>query len=127
MQRRVSWRPASHFFAGPGVASGLSERCGWRTQYVSRNAKGRGRQKYATAPPPAQLLVVIGLRTERRLLHLHEELDVALGLPDLVGQQLKALLRFESGEDAAQLPHDLDFLGREEVLLAPGAGGVDVH
>src|SRR6478752_9172146 len=67
------------------------------------------------ARPLTQLLVVIGLRTKRRLLHLHEELNVALGLPDLVGQQLKALLRFESGEDAAQLPHDLDFLGGKQV------------
>jgi hypothetical protein len=75
------------------------------------NDKGVGPTKQPPAPPLAKLLVVIRLRTKRRLLNLHQELNVALGLPDLVGQQLKALLRFESGEDAAQLPHDLDFLG----------------
>ena len=32
----------------------------------------------------------------------------------------------EAAEDAAQLPHDLQLLAREEDLLAAGAGGVDV-
>src|SRR6478735_2403667 len=86
----------------------------------------RGRQN-ASAPPLVKLLVVIRLSTKRRLLDLHEELDVALGFPDLVGEQFKALLGFESGEDAAQLPHDLDFFGREQVFFAAGAGCVDIH
>src|SRR5215210_6635599 len=77
------------------------------TKVGAENPRGCPREGSGT-PPLKTLLVVIRLRTKRRLLHLHEELDVALGLPDLVGQEFQALLGLKPGQDTAQLPHDLD-------------------
>src|SRR6478609_7567986 len=62
----------------------------------------------------------------RGLLDLEEELGVRLGLAQLVQQQLDGLLAVERVQDAAQLPDDLELLGRAEDLLLAGTGGVEV-
>ncbi|MBI4944737.1 MAG: hydrogenase maturation protease, partial [Actinobacteria bacterium] len=79
--------------------------------------------QFAGCCPP----VVVAAGDRRRLLHLHEELDVALGLLDPVEEQLDRLLRLERAHDPAELPDDAELLLRHEDLLTPGAGGVDVH
>src|SRR5664280_2157756 len=61
-----------------------------------------------------------------RLLNLHEELDVALGLLEPVNEQLDALLLVEGGEHPTQLPDDLELLVGHQDLLAARARGVDV-
>src|SRR5699024_7720678 len=76
--------------------------------------------------PPLRGLVLVAELDRARLLDLGEELVVRLGLAQPVDEELDALLGVEGREDAAQLPHDLQLLLREEDLLTPGAGGVDV-
>src|SRR4051794_32162740 len=78
------------------------------------------------APRVTWSVVVAAARDRRRLLHLHEELEVAAVLLHPVEQQLDGLLRLERAHDTAQLPDDVELLLRHEDLLTPGAGGVDV-
>src|SRR5690606_18879048 len=61
-----------------------------------------------------------------RLVDLHEELDVALGLLQLAQHEFETLLAFESGQQATQFPHDGEFVLRHEQFLAPRAGRLDV-
>src|SRR6476646_2593510 len=70
--------------------------------------------------------VVVVALDRGRLLDLHEELDVAARLLQAVDEQLDALLRVERGQHPAQLPDDLELLGRHEDLLAARARRVDV-
>src|SRR5690349_13979628 len=70
---------------------------------------------------------VVPVRPRGRLLDLHQELDVALRLLQALEQQLEGLLAVETGEHAAELPDDGQFLLAHQQLLATGAGldGVD--
>src|SRR4051794_4029411 len=72
-------------------------------------------------------VVSTGARSGRRLLDLHQELDVVLRLLQPLEQQLEGLLAVEAGEHPAQLPHDGQLLLAEQQLLAAGArlDGVD--
>src|SRR5690606_24303857 len=45
---------------------------------------------------------------------------------ELGEHDLELLLQFETGEGTTQAPGDLDLLGREQLLFATGARGVDV-
>src|SRR5690625_3977575 len=63
----------------------------------------------------------------RVLLDRHQELGVRLRLLEPLQQQLERLLLLERSEHAAQLPHDRQLLAAHQLLLAAGAGGVDVH
>ena len=56
--------------------------------------------------------VLVG--TQRRLLDLHEELDVVARLLQLVQQQLERLLGLQRGEDPAQLDDDGQLLRQSE-------------
>src|SRR5699024_11111985 len=89
----------------------------------------------AGAPPPSSARLRVRCRSvlvrgrlgqRRRLLHLEQELCVRRRLLELRQQQLDRLLLLEAGQEAAQLPHDLALLGPHEVLLAAGAGAVDI-
>src|ERR1035437_8415729 len=74
---------------------------------------------------PNRSVVLVHLN-RGRLLDLHEELDVALGLLEPVNEQLDALLLVEGGQHPAQLPNDLELLVGHQDLLAAGTRGVDV-
>src|SRR6266545_973599 len=67
------------------------------------------------------------VRVDGRLLDLHEELGVALGLLHLVEEQLDRLLLLQRVQDAAELPDDGELLGTHQDLLLTGTGGVHVH
>src|SRR5699024_1660073 len=56
------------------------------------------------------------------LLHLHQELGVALGVLHLVQEQLDGLLGVERVQHPTQLPDDVELLARHEDLLLTGAG-----
>src|SRR4051794_9424557 len=68
--------------------------------------------------------VVVAAAAGRRrgLLHLHQELDVALGLLEPLEQQLECLLTVETGENPAELPDDRKLLLAHQQLLATGTG-----
>src|SRR5690606_19764119 len=89
----------------------------------------------AGSPPPSSARLRVRCRSvvvrgrlgqRRRLLHLEQELRIGGRLLELREEQLDRLLLLEAGQEAAQLPHDLALLGPHEVLLAAGAGAVDV-
>ena len=61
-----------------------------------------------------------------RLLHLEQELGVALRLLAACEQQLERLLQVERVEHPAQLPDDLELVGASRISSLTGAGGVDV-
>src|SRR5690349_22805853 len=64
--------------------------------------------------------------TEGGLLDLHEKLGVALGLAQLLHQQLERLLRFERVQHPAQLPDDLELVRREQDFFLTSARRVHV-
>src|SRR6185312_7937739 len=64
--------------------------------------------------------------TEGGLLHLEQELGVALGLAHLLHEQLERLLRLKRVQHPAQLPDDLELLRGEQDLFLPGARRVHV-
>src|SRR4051794_27832328 len=69
---------------------------------------------------------VLGAVVRRGLLHLQEELVVALRLPHAVEQQLERLLGLQGVEDPPEPPDDLELVRRQQELLLAGAGRVDV-
>src|SRR5690606_11138508 len=73
-----------------------------------------------------RVTVAVPRAARQRLLDLHEELDVRARLLELGEHDLELLLQFETGEGTTQAPGDLDLLGREQLLFATGARGVDV-
>src|SRR5499427_5885568 len=64
--------------------------------------------------------------TEGGLLHLEQELGVALGFAQLLHEQLERLLRLERVQHPAQLPDDLELVRREQDLFLAGARRVHV-
>src|SRR5690242_9324900 len=67
--------------------------------------------------PGRRSVVAVGARG--RLLDLHEELDVALGLLEPLDEQLERLLALEARQHPAQLPDDRQLLlAHEEVVAA---------
>src|SRR3954452_4587387 len=60
---------------------------------------------------------------ERRLLHLHQELDVVARLAHPVEQQLQRLLGLQRRQHPRELENDRQSPWREEDLLLAGAGG----
>src|SRR3954447_6048608 len=97
----------------------------------TRRRRGVNRNQGAIVPPattprpiamfPTHDCLVAGDVARGRLLHLHQELDVRLALPQPLQQQLEGLLAVESGEHATQLPDDLELLLAHQELLAAGA------
>src|SRR3954469_6085382 len=81
-------------------------------------------------PPSVVVSAAVAVAVARhrhRLLDLHEELGVALGLLHPVQQQLEGLLGLQGVQHPAELPGDLELvLGHQDLFLA-GAGRVDVH
>src|SRR6476620_8363043 len=65
-----------------------------------------------TGRPSGSVLV----RAQRRLLDLHQELDVVAGLLQLVEQQFQSLLWLQGGEHPAELDDDGELLGVHEDL-----------
>src|SRR5215212_8847345 len=70
--------------------------------------------------------VTVGAALRHRRVDLHQELDVARGLLELVEDELEALLALETRQHATQLPHDGELVLAHEQLLAARARGVDV-
>src|SRR6476620_12399071 len=108
------------------MPSPLPRKSVWFTWW---NAGGRGvfrsrrRRSVGQYPRSARSVVT---RAQRRLLDLHQELDVVAGLLQLVEQQLQRLLGLERGEHPAQLDDDGELLGVHEDLFLAGARRVDV-
>src|SRR5580692_10984290 len=67
------------------------------------------------------------LAAERGLLDLEQELGVALGLAHLLHEQLESLLGLQRVQHAAQLPDDLELIGREQDLFLTSARRVHVN
>src|SRR3954453_24073737 len=83
------------------------------------------------ATPPSHSMIsgagsVVVAVVRSRLLHLQQELVVALRLPHAVEQQLERLLGLQGVEDPPEPPDDLELVRRQQELLLAGSGGVDV-
>src|SRR3954467_10291471 len=69
---------------------------------------------------------VLGAVVRGGLLHLEQEVVVALRLLHPVEEQLEGLLDVQRVKDPAQTPDDLQLVRRQQDLLLAGAGGIDV-
>src|SRR3954447_8388450 len=102
----------------------------WRRENAEQLAGTSGRvgvpSAFSAATGPAARSIV-GDVARRRLLDLHEELDVRLALLEPLQQELEGLLPVETREHPAELPDDLELLLAHQQLLAAGAAldGVD--
>src|SRR5215471_11495107 len=63
---------------------------------------------------------------DRGLLHLEQELGVALGALHAVHEHLECLLWLERVQHPAELPDDLQLVGSQQQVFLAGAGGVHV-
>src|SRR5580700_8856260 len=70
--------------------------------------------------------VSAALLADGGLLHVEQELRVALGLLHPLHQDLERLLRLQRVQHPAELPDDLQLLGGHQDLLLAGAGGIHV-
>src|SRR3954454_21258125 len=96
---------------------------------ASNRSEGRRRdvRRSPTLESPAAASSVLAVATDvRGLLHLHQELEVGLGLLHLLEQQLQRLLHLERMQHPAQLPDDLELLGRHEDLFLASARCIDI-
>src|SRR3954451_9638201 len=83
-------------------------------------------RRYSVLRSRSRAWSVLGAVVGRRLLHLQEELVVALRLLHPVEEQLERLLGVECVQDAAQAPDDLQLVRRQQDLFLTRAGRVDV-
>jgi len=73
--------------------------------------RGGKRTPWAMGSPKSVLVTTPGGDGRGGLLYLHEELVVALSVPELGEQQLDGLLALEGVEDTAELPDHLELVG----------------
>src|SRR5579885_1399815 len=90
-----------------------------------RRTHRRSSNDISRAPRHAGMVSVFAADV-RRFLNLEQELVVVLGLLHLVEEQFERLLRLERVQHPAQLPHDLQFVRREQDLFLAGTGRVDI-
>src|SRR5262245_36711203 len=113
----TTWRPARR--ASPAPAStGSACRRGSRPCASTNN----GTSLHGRSSAPQE-----GATRRALCVHRFEELGVALGVAQLVEQEIDGVHRAHRIQDAPQDVHLLELIGRDEQLLLAGAGARDVH